>query len=232
MANASALTARRTISPYARKLARARGIELGALRGSGPAGRIVAVDVEAFVRTPPGAPDVPVQTVAPVSALAATIGLRAARSTLEGFAGSGTAFDLEDLVLRAVGCALDDVPGVTELEGAPVALEVRPAQLVFDHIRRGSLAPLRARRLAAIAGNDDGSNQPAALSVRLLSEAAIRPVGMPLLPGRSLRLVLVAGPDAAEALLSFDAGQVDEDVAAALLSRVKMYLEAPLLLLA
>ena len=231
MAGSTALTARRAVSPYARKLAASRGIELGALRGSGPAGRIVAADVEAFVPAAPVglATD---RAVSPLSALAATIGLRSVRGTLEGFAGSGTPFDLEDLVLRAVGCALDDVPAATEIEGAPVAFEVRPAQFVFDHIRRGSLAPLRARRLAAIAANEDGSNQPAALSVRLLSVAAVRPVSMPLLPGRSLRLVLAAGPDAAEALLSFDAGRVDEDIAAALLTRVKLYLETPLLLLA
>jgi pyruvate dehydrogenase E2 component (dihydrolipoamide acetyltransferase) len=49
-------------SPLARRLARERGIELGALRGTGPEGRIVAEDVE---RAEPGAPAAP-RSSAPV----------------------------------------------------------------------------------------------------------------------------------------------------------------------
>jgi len=46
-------------SPLARRLAREKGVELGAVRGSGPEGRIVAEDVERFrpeAQTAPGAP--------------------------------------------------------------------------------------------------------------------------------------------------------------------------------
>jgi pyruvate dehydrogenase E2 component (dihydrolipoamide acetyltransferase) len=55
---------------------------------------------------------------------------------------------------------------------------------------------------------------------------------MPLLAGRTMRLVLVAGVESGECLLSFDAAAVDEDVAGAVLGRFKAYLEVPLRLLA
>ena len=218
-------------SPYARKLALARGVSLERVRGSGPAGRVVAKDIEEFVAdvsAPPQAASLGAMT----SAFAATIQLDEIRRTLKGFSLSGTPFDLEDMVLRAVGCALDDVPIATLVDGAPVALESKSGQLVFDNVRRGSLAPLRSRRLAAIAVGDDHSGSPAAISVRLLSGATIRPVIMPLLSGRVMRLVLALSATAAEALLSFDAAQVDEDLAAELLTRLKAYIEMPLLLLA
>jgi len=231
MAGYLAPTARLVVSPYARKLALARGIPLGRLRGSGPSGRIVARDVDAFL------PDVPAVHLAKLkgiaaSAFAATIQLKAILHTLEGFAASGTPFDLEDLVLRAVGCALDDMPEASKVDGSPVALEFKSAQLVFDRIRNASLAPLRSRRLTAIADGDNHRSVPAAISVRLLAGTAIRPVNMPLLAERAMRLVLAVGPSDAEALLSFDAGQVDEDTAADVLTRIKAYLEMPLLLLA
>lgn len=228
------LPVRRAVSPYARRLARERGIPLEALTGSGPGGRIVAVDVEGFVAAPPpmaaavGGPQ--------ASALAATVGLKTIRELLGAFAASDTAFDLEDVVLRAAGCALDDVGGAADLPGQPVAVEARlPAgkgQLVFSDIRKGSLAPLRARRLHAIEAGEDASAQPALMSLRLVEAGDIRPVVMPLLPGRRMRLVLVAGPDTGECLLAFDAALVDEDVAADLLGRFKAYLEVPLRLLA
>ena len=70
------------------------------------------------------------------------------------------------------------------------------------------------------------------LSLRILKSSDIRPVVMPLLAGRALRLVLSAGPASAEALLSFDPARVDEQHAADLLSRFRAYLEVPLRLLA
>jgi pyruvate dehydrogenase E2 component (dihydrolipoamide acetyltransferase) len=50
-------------SPLARRMARERGIELSALRGTGPDGRIVAEDVERAEAVPPKAP-APVQAAA------------------------------------------------------------------------------------------------------------------------------------------------------------------------
>lgn len=227
-------TARRAISPYARRLARERGIALEQLRGSGPSGRIVAADILAFVPKPA------VASVAAGGAQAAALGtaisLVAIRNLLGGFAEADSPFTVEDMLLRAAGCALDDVPAASSLPDGPVALETRlgaaRGQLVFDTIRKSSLGPLRKRRMAALAGGRDQAALPAALSLRLLEASGIRPVTMPLLPNRAMRLVLAAGEDSAEALLCFDAAQVDEDVATEFLMRFKAYLEVPLKLLA
>ncbi|ODT31133.1 MAG: hypothetical protein ABS35_05615 [Kaistia sp. SCN 65-12] len=166
------------------------------------------------------------------SALGTTIQLTTLLQLLAGFADADTPFTLEDVVLRAAGCALDDVPQSHSLAGAPVALEQQSGQLVFADIRKGSLGPLRARRLAAIEAGGDQSSEPAALSLKLLTASDIRPVMMPLKPGRNMRLVLAAGPATGECLLSFDATQVSEDAATEFLTRFKAYLELPLRLLA
>lgn len=151
---------------------------------------------------------------------------------LAGFAEADTPFALDDVVLRAAGCALDDVPETTTLPGGPVGLERKAGQLVFADIRKGSLGPLRARRLAAIEASSDQSTEPAALSLKLLAASDIRPLMMPLLPARAMRLVLAAGPSTGECLLSFDAAVVSEEAATEFLTRFKAYLELPLRLLA
>lgn len=226
---ATALQTRRAASPYARRLAREHGLTLDVLNGSGPNGRIVAADIEAHVARPPA----PVAVSGPqASALGTTIQLTTLLQLLAGFADADTPFTLEDVVLRATGCALDDVPETGTLAGAPVALEQPARQLVFADIRKGSLGPLRARRLEAIEAGGDQSAEPATLSLKLLAASDIRPVMMPLKPGRSMRLVLAAGPASGECLLSFDAGLVSEDAATEFLTRFKAYLELPLRLLA
>ncbi len=226
---ATALQPRRAASPYARRLARERGLKLDVLTGSGPNGRIVAADIAAYTAPPPA----PAAASGPqASALGTTIQLATLLQLLAGFAEAETPFMLEDVVLRAAGCALDDVPEASKVDGAPVALEQQGGQLVFADIRKGSLGPLRARRLKAIEAGGDQSAEPAALSLKLLAASDIRPVMMPLKPGRSMRLVLAAGRATGECLLSFDAAEVSEDTATEFLTRFKAYLELPLRLLA
>lgn len=221
---------RRRVSPYARRLARERGIELSQLNGSGPSGRIVAADIVAFVPRP--APMAYLQA----TAIATSVELSVLRQLLEGFAKADTGIELDDIVLRAAACALDDIIDLNRPEGLPIALEVRSdqgrKQVVLDRVRSGSLVPLHARRLAALASGDDQSMVPAMLSLRILGTSDIRPITMPLLAGRAMRLVLAAGVDRAECLLSFDTDTVDEDAATAFLLRFKGYIEVPLRLLA
>jgi pyruvate dehydrogenase E2 component (dihydrolipoamide acetyltransferase) len=222
------------VSPYARRLARERGIALEELTGTGPGGRIVAADIATFV---PRASAAPRAAAGPqATALATTISLTTMRQLLSGFTSADTTFSLEDVALRAIGCALDDVAGATSLPGAPVALETKfgdkRAQAVFADIRKGSLGPLRKRRLDAMAAAKDEAATPAALSLRVLEATDIRPVTMPLLAGRDMRLVLIAGEASAECLLAFDSAAVDEDAATEVLSRFKSYLEVPIRLLA
>jgi pyruvate/2-oxoglutarate dehydrogenase complex dihydrolipoamide acyltransferase (E2) component len=221
-------TARRAVSPYARRLARERNLPLEALRGSGPNGRIVAADVLAFV--PPAASAAVAANT--VSALGATLSLIAIMRLLADFGSAGHAFAIEDAVVRATGCALADLPHLTPLAAIPVALELGGRQAVFTHIERQSLAPLHAQRIAAADTGLDQSGEPAAISVRVLTSSDIRPVLMPLSSDRPMRLVIAAGPETGEALLVFDASSVDEAGAAELLVRIKGYLEHPLRLLA
>ena len=222
-------TARRAISPYAKRLARERGIAIEQLVGSGPSGRVVAADIIAVVPRPAAAPAA--ATGPQASALATTIALGKLREVLDNFAKADMPFALDDAILRAASCALDDVPAANAIDGAPVALEHERRQLVFADIRKGSLGPARSRRLAAIEAGLDQRDESAALSIKLITAGDIRPVMLPLLPGRALRLVLSAGPTAGEALLAFDETQVDVDAAAELLTRFKAYLEEPLRLL-
>ena len=216
-------------SPYAKRLARERDIALFDLTGSGPDGRIVAADVLGY-RRPALAPVLAAAVASTVGAFATTLSLGAVEALLAGFADADTPFDLEDVALRAAGCSIDDVAGVTALPEAPVALESGSTQQVFSGLRRLSLAPLRQKRLAADAADEAGT--PAALSLRIVRSSGIRPVAMPLKAGRAMRLVLTVEAGQGEALLSFDSATVSEDAAAELLSRFKGYIEKPLRLLA
>lgn len=218
---------RRAISPYARRLAREKGIGLELLSGSGPNGRIVAADVLGFVpRLVSAAATAP---QAAVSAFATRVGLSALATLIAGFAQTDTPFDLTDIALRAAGCALADLPDLAPLGDTGLTLEEGGKQIGFTGLERQSLTPIRAQRLAESA---DASAAPALLSVRLVVGSAIRPVSMPLKPGRALRLVVVIDESTAEILLSFDAALVEEDLAASLLDRFRAYLEKPLRLLA
>jgi hypothetical protein len=220
---------RRPASPYARRLARDHDLPLAAVTGSGPNNRIVAADITAYLARPTAAP---VPTGYTVSALGATVQIAALTQLLAAFAEADSPFSFEDLALRAAACALDDVPEASNIPGAPIALETALGQIVLADIRKGSLAPLRARRIVAIEAGLDYASKPAVCSLRLLAASDIRPLMMPLLPGRPMRLVLVAGTASAECLLSFDAANINEDVATAFLSRFKAYLEIPIRMLA
>ncbi len=77
-------TGRRKVSPLARRMAREHGLDLGAISGSGPGGRIVKRDIEAALQTvdrkpqtiaPPSTVHRPSSTV-PVSRLRQAIGRR------------------------------------------------------------------------------------------------------------------------------------------------------------
>src|SRR5690606_1185151 len=120
-----AANARTPSTPYARRLARERGIPLHLLRGSGPNGRVVAADVSAHIASPESAPTPAAAAVAvtAVSAFASTINLSVARQPLADFAHAGHAFTLDDIVLRAVASTLADV-SPTIVAGAAVAIEL------------------------------------------------------------------------------------------------------------
>lgn len=225
-------TARRLpASPYARRLARERALPLEALRGSGPGGRILAADVQAFV---PSAVQ-PLQVLAPAASpsivppqlagYAASIALHPLRDLLATLERAGHSLAAEDPLLCAVGRAFPE----TEAH-ASVALELAGRQAVFADIATMSPAACRAKRLAALASTRDDTQLAAALSLKLLEQGGIRPVAMPLLPGRAMRLTIAFDSAAAhaECLLTTDIAQVDETAAAAWLDRFRTAIENPL----
>jgi pyruvate/2-oxoglutarate dehydrogenase complex dihydrolipoamide acyltransferase (E2) component len=229
---AVAQTRRLAVSPYARRLARERNLPLETLRGTGPAGRILAADVNGFVPVPvPETRPVSMPAAAPaIAAFTTSIALGAMRELLGSLENSGRQFGFDDILLRAVGCAFDDTPDVTTIAEAPVALELDGRQVTFSGIRKGTPTSLRAARLEALADARDETAKPAALSVRLLPVSQIRPLMMPLLSSRAMRLTVSADAtgEHAECLLIFDAAIVEGRLAAAWLACVKSAIENPL----
>jgi pyruvate/2-oxoglutarate dehydrogenase complex dihydrolipoamide acyltransferase (E2) component len=231
---AVAQTQRLAVSPYARRLARERALPLETLRGSGPGGRILAADVLGFVpaAAPVNLPDVVAPFVAAprIAAFAASVALTALRDLLATLESTGKAFEIDDVLLRAAGRVCGEIPDSAKVDDAPVALELAGRQAVFATVPEMPLTSLHATRLAALADNRDDAEMPALLSIRLLPTSDIRPVMLPLLPRRAMRLAIsvsTAGDDA-ECLLVADAASVDEAVAAAWLAALKSAIENPL----
>ncbi|MBN9218663.1 MAG: E3 binding domain-containing protein [Mesorhizobium sp.] len=241
--NAALAQARRlAVSPYARRLARERALPLEILRGSGPHGRILAADVlgfasaavpaivpEAAVSPEPVTPPAPATAPIRIASFATSIALGPLKDLLKALETSGHAFDIEDVLLRAAGRASAQVPDVGAGNG-PVALELAGRQAVFVTVPEMPMLSLRATRLAALADGRDDAEKPATLSLRLLAASDIRPVMMPLLADRAMRLtvcVATAG-DCAECLFTVDAASLDEAAAAAWLLGLKSSIERPL----
>lgn len=226
--------ARLAVSPYARRLARERGLPLSALRGSGPGGRILAADVTGFVAAAASiaVESRPEQVPAPaqrIGGLATSVALGQVSEVLAALARSGSTFDLEDLVLLAAGRALGTVPIET---ATALALETDGRQIVL-HRMSAALGVLRAERQRASADGRDDALEPAAVSLKFLRAGAVRPVLVPLLPGRPMRLVAALDQDGqrAECLLVFDASLVAEDTAADWLAAFGSGLASPLSIL-
>ncbi|MER8447024.1 E3 binding domain-containing protein [Mesorhizobium sp. M1066] len=232
---AVAQTPRLAVSPYARRLARERAVPLETLRGSGPGGRILAADVLGFVAvaTPANPPHIvaPCVAAAPhIAAFAASVALAALQDLLAALESTGRAFDIDDVLLRAAGRVCVEIADAAKVGDASVALELAGRQTVFATAPEMPLTSLRTTRLAALANNRDDAEIPALLSIRLLPARDIRPVMLPLLPGRAMRLVVsvnTAG-DHAECLLITDAARVEEAIAGAWLVALKSAIEHPL----
>lgn len=228
--------ARRPASPYARHLARERGLGLELITGSGPGGRIVAADIEAFVAArPAGAASSPAAG-APVSVFGVSIDLGPITKLLADLEVAGNALTLEDMLVRAGGLALEAAPTLRGGDGpVVVALEAGGGgDVILEDPQRGLVTAIHSRLAGDHAANTASGGAPALLSVRCFRVAGIRAVAMPLRGGAPLRLVVSAaeGSSTAECLLSFDAGRIGEETAAQLLGRIRDSLEVPLRLLA
>jgi pyruvate dehydrogenase E2 component (dihydrolipoamide acetyltransferase) len=247
MSHPSAGVSERVVaSPYARRLARERGLRLEGRRGSGPNGRIVASDLDQFVPDAdarPAAPTPPAERLAPASSAAtpadlpiarveapaprqissfgATLDLGPITALLPEVAKVAPAVSLDDFLLKALGRAL-------VLAGSPAATiiwqdgAVKTVIVRADELSPSGIAALRSQGTAAIEG-------PAILVTRI--RASVRPASAALDESMTLRLVLAGEGDASEALLVFDEAVTEPDIAARLLAALRDCLGHPLRLL-
>jgi len=222
-------------SPYARRLARERGITLEALAGSGPNGRIVAEDVPlapvaVAVATPapaaeaatpaPAAPPVAIAAARSISAFAATVELEPLSAFI---AASGAGLSIDAFLVKAAArsaAARADAVRWINAEGGGVTIP-----------RAVALAPTEIARL--LAGEADAGAGGKALVLSRLATRGVRPVAGSLPVDADLRFLVVAGDDAAtaEVLLVHDAEVVAENDAVAILAAFRDLLETPLRLL-
>ena len=228
-AAAAPVPPRRAASPYARRLARERAVALGDLAGSGPGGRVLAADVLAFqapvVHAAAERPALQPRTS--VITFAAPLSLSALCRVTAEAARIGLSIGIEDIASRAARFAMAEVAG-------PITLEVDGRQVLLGAAPGLSIGAERRLRLAALDRGADATAEPAAASLLVLHAVRVLPVALPLLTGRSLRLVLVADLAAqlGHALLCADKAALSESGAIAVLGAFVATLEQPLGLLA
>ena len=156
---------RRLATPHARKLARARGIDLALVPGSGPKGRIKAADVLAAARS--AAPAVPAPRApaaeavgVPMSAAQRTVAARMAQSKreiphfyLDAAADIGALLELHRTIKQRPGCAALTVTHWI-VQALGVALEEEP---LFRRVwHEDGLLELPGSDVALAAATDKG----------------------------------------------------------------------------
>jgi pyruvate dehydrogenase E2 component (dihydrolipoamide acetyltransferase) len=214
-------------TPYARRLARDRGIPLAAIAGTGPNGRRTGRDVLAHVATPEPLP-APAATAAPATAaLAATISLTAIAGLLPQFESFEPEIELIDVCLKAAAATLRNSDAL-----AGAAIVPAPSGRVLDGLDRLTLGAIAALRRED-AGAPPSPDRPV-LEVSWLARDGIRPIALPLRPGAAARIMLagtLASPQA-ECLMSYDPARLDDTAAADFLLAFRGWLEVPLRMIA
>ncbi|MCX5577299.1 E3 binding domain-containing protein [Kaistia terrae] len=229
------MNARTLASPYAKRLARERGVTLSLVTGTGPNGRIVADDLlrivavaapepaPAAVAAPMAAP-APAPAFAParsISAFAATIDL----APLAAFiTASGTGLSIDAFVIKAA--ARSAGAHATSIRW------MRPEGGAVTLARAVALAPTEIDRLIGSDANVSVSADKVMVVSRLAAKG-VRPVAGSLPSGVDLRILVVASDDAtaAEALVIHDAEAISEVDAGSILTGFRDLIEAPLRLL-
>ena len=135
-------------SPLARRLARERGVDLGALSGSGPGGRIVKADVQgagapaaslaAGAPAPPPAPAAPADGVMTAKGETTTVELTRAQQTIARRMAESRA-TIPDFTLQAVV----DMEECAELRGQLKRLSPEEAPTYNDMVVKASAIALR-----------------------------------------------------------------------------------------
>jgi pyruvate dehydrogenase E2 component (dihydrolipoamide acetyltransferase) len=240
-------------TPYARRLARAAGLDLAGLPGSGPRGRIKAADVEAALAARLAGPAQAEQAAAPVPA--GSMGAMPARvagtarpvsfavAEIEAGPLAGFLADLHHAGharitrrhLIALACVRLRAAG-----GRPVvrlACDDEAGRALIEADAAISLSDLADRFDHAVG---DGGEVPSGGDIAIhVAPDGLRFFGPAPAPGWTMALGLAqapAGPDAARAgtigaILSYDSEALDHAAAARFLGDLKALIEAPLRLL-
>ena len=219
-------------SPYARRLARERGISLAGVAGSGPNGRIVAEDLLA---APTALPEVvstvaaaPVEAPAPIVVAARSIAAFATTIELGPLAAfiaaSGAGLSIDAFLVKAAAKAAGN--------HAASLRWMKPEGGAITIARAIALAPTEiARRIGS--ETDAAPVEGKAMVVSRLATKGVRPVAGSLPAGVDLRILVVASDDAAtaEALVVHDAEAIPETEAGDIVALFRDLIEAPLRLL-
>ncbi|WEK49373.1 MAG: E3 binding domain-containing protein [Candidatus Kaistia colombiensis] len=222
-------------SPYARKLARERGMSLALVAGSGPNGRIVAEDLLA---APAPVPEVVAAVAAPVAApVAARAPIVVAARSISAFAttielgplaefiaASGSELSIDAFLVKAAAGAAGS--HATSLRW------IKPEGGAVTIARAVALAPTEIDRLIGSEAEAPVSTDEAMVVSRLAAKG-VRPVAGSLPAGVDLRILVVAADDAAtaEALVVHDAEAIAEAEAGGIVALFRDLIEAPLRLL-
>ncbi len=235
----STFAARRPASPYARKLARERGLPLAAITGSGPDGRIVAADVLRWsaadepptVRQGGSMAD---RLVSSSPEYAVSLPAAAVLAAPRSIGAFETRADLGPLaaLIAASGSGLATGPFIAKA-AARGAGPLGDRILLVDGAGRSGVVVGAASLTPGVIGKalEAGTGGATAMEVVLLAGEGIRPISAGLAADFQLKLVVVASADAAALLLVHDEGAIGAAVAVAMLAEIRGLIEAPLRLL-
>ena len=213
-------------TPYARRLARERGLALAEIGGSGPHGRITAADILAFV--PKHAAPIAVEAPAPAAPVAPLI---AAPRAVGAFQASVDLAALSALI-AASGADLPADPFLAKAAARATGRHGRVLLLRNPGGKAGLVDDAAGLSPGAIvARHGEGTEADAAMIVEIVRAAGIRPVGASLPPSAALRLIAVLDGTWAVLLLVHDEAAVPTAEAAAMLAEIRALAEAPLRLL-
>lgn len=211
-------------TPYARRLARERGLPLSQIDGSGPHGRITAADILAFVPKPAS----PIAAEAPAPPVAPAVG---APRAVGAFQASVDLVALSALI-AASGADLPADPFLAKAAARAAGIHGRALFLRDRGGKAGTVEDAAGLSPGAIvARHADGVEADAAMIVEIVRAAGIRPVGASLPPSAALRLIAVIDGTWADLLLVHDEDAIPTAEAAAMLAEIRALTEAPLRLL-
>ncbi len=231
-------------TPYARRLAREASLDLADLSGSGPRGRIKAVDVLHALETRPATPNAAPTTTAmqrmeaaravhPASVSLATVDVDvSALHALDARLAGSRDRPFERRAYLALAC----IKALDTDGDAPVRLGIRASEYLatLDGTARDTLSAIAARMAHVQPGGTGGDVAIFAVDGRTRLLAPTIPHGWRMALGVG-GVRAVRGKDATHEMtlaLAYDAASIDHAFAAELLDRIAALLEEPLHLLA